>query len=846
VCAGISGNEWFQFKDHTWEEIEDGKFLRDKISTDIHDRYARRLRESRSESSDDDKAEESKRKVIVKLMNSLKTNNFKNSIMKECKDIFYDKKFKHNLNMNPSLIAFQNGVYDLKLNVFRDGRPEDYLSKKLPFDYTEFEYDDEKMREVRMFLEKVFPDISVRDYFMDQASDVFVGGNHQKVVNFWTGEGDNGKSVTQTIFEQMLGRFAIKFSTTVLTGKKPSSGSAFADLARAGDGTRWAIAEEPDGDEEIQSGVFKHLSGNDSFYGRDLFQRGKDVVEITPMFKLVFICLVGSSKVSMSAGVSFSIKNLRSFVDQVVAYGDEKCVNAKLTGFMDKGLQKCIQIRMFDGRVIQCTRNHRFLTNEGIWIEAQHIVPGETALVMSVEHANCNDILSTNVDMPAQFFGDTTDSVYFELGNVSHRYYFAKLCRLCGNSAFPNIYAQTNLDSFMCDLFDVSEFANIDSDRLCELIRGQADVFALQVLHGDFPKFAKREVVASILGATSSVILHGFVKFIFNIEAEHMASIVQTALMNTFKIVSVVYKNTLVIDKPDDIRNFIKMVGLRYAFHASKKLTILKSIDLFSTKRETMKFHRGNPNTLTLFEYIAVAQSSEFFTKKNEPWYFMKVASKTEVNVDKQVFDISVEEPFSSFIANGIVTHNCNKLPRIKHADRATWNRVRVIPFESTFCRADNPAPTGFEEQLRQKRFPMDTDFSKKIPGMIPAFAYTLLEHRKQIKARIVPPKVMAATEMYKKQNDMYRQFIDDCITIDVKGSCKLGELYSRFVEWFRESFPGKTVPTKFDIKEYFQTIWGAPANNGRWDGHKLRNIGDDNEILSDFSCDTNLSTTEI
>ena len=87
----------------------------------------------------------------------------------------------------------------------------------------------------------------------------------------------------------MLGELAIKFSTTLITGKKGAMGSAAPELARAGGGVRWAVLEEPDGDEEINVGILKSLSGNDSYWARDLFEKGKSTREITPMFKLIFI-----------------------------------------------------------------------------------------------------------------------------------------------------------------------------------------------------------------------------------------------------------------------------------------------------------------------------------------------------------------------------------------------------------------------------------------------------------------------------------------------------------------------------------------------------------------------------
>jgi P4 family phage/plasmid primase-like protien len=348
------------------------------------------------------------------------------------------------------------------MNTFRPGRPDDYLSKNMPINYTIYTEDDEKVQDVMTFLEQVFPDKSVRKYFMDVSSDIFVGGNHEKIVLFWTGEGDNGKSVTQLFFDMMMGKLAIKLNTNVITGKKPSAGAAFADLARAGGGVRWAVLEEPDSDEVINTGIFKHLSGNDTFYARDLFEKGKDGREICPMFKLIFVC---------------------------------------------------------------------------------------------------------------------------------------------------------------------------------------------------------------------------------------------------------------------------------------------------------------------------------------------------------------------------------NKLPRIKAADKAVWNRVRVIPFEAIFCRPDNPAPESYEEQLRQKRFPMDKQFSKKIPALVEAFAWILLQHRLKIanQPRTEPEKVRAATEIYRRQNDIYRQFIEESIIEDPNKSMSLAELYNLFKDWFKESLPGHTVPVKNEIEEYFVKIWGTPEGK-KWKGYRQKTLKDDIE----------------
>jgi P4 family phage/plasmid primase-like protien len=378
--------------------------------------------------------------------------------MDECMEFFYNDRFKQKLDSDPYLIGFQNGIYDLKLDYFRRGMPEDYISQNMPINYKEYSEDSEEVLEVNTFLEQVFPDKSIRKYFLDVSSDLFVGGNHEKTVVFWTGEGDNGKSVTQSFFEQMFGKLSIKLNTNVITGKKPSAGASYPELARAGNGVRRAVLEEPDSDEMINGGIFKHLSGNDTFFARDLFEKGKDITEIKPMFKLTFIC---------------------------------------------------------------------------------------------------------------------------------------------------------------------------------------------------------------------------------------------------------------------------------------------------------------------------------------------------------------------------------NKLPKIRGADKAVWNRVRVIPFESTFCSTGYPQT--YEEQLLQKKFPMNKQFSKKIPYLVEAFAWILLQHRIKIKnqPRIEPDKVRIATEIYQKQNDIYRQFMEENIIEDSTKYISVMDLYLLFKEWYRQSLPGHTVPVKNEMEEYFTKSWGIPISK-KWKGYRQKTLQDE------------------
>lgn len=464
VCASIAGKTWFQFKDHKWEEIEEGVFLREKISEDIVTKYSDIGSELFTKlASVQDKGEEAmfnaRLKQVQKIISNLKSSPYKNNIMKEAMEVFYDRRFKQKLDQNPYIIGFKNGVYDLKLNEFRPGRPEDFVNKTIPIDYTVYNESDEIVQNVIEFLVKVFPDETIRTYFLDTYSDIFVGGNKQKKVYMWTGEGDNAKSITQKFFELMLGELAIKFNTQYFTGKKVASGSANPELSRAAPPVRHATMEEPDADEQLNIGELKKLSGGDSYWARDLFERGKSTREVFPMFMLTFIC---------------------------------------------------------------------------------------------------------------------------------------------------------------------------------------------------------------------------------------------------------------------------------------------------------------------------------------------------------------------------------NKLPKLKYSDKATWNRIRVIPFEATFVEPGEPCPSTLEEQLKQKRFPMDKEFGKNIPGMVSAFAWYLLQWRQKVSVRVEPEKVREATAIYRRQNDIYRQFIEECIIEDDSSSLAITEMYAQFKEWFKEGWPNMSLPIKNEVKEYFDRLWGESERNIKWNGYRIRTLQDD------------------
>jgi phage/plasmid-associated DNA primase len=100
----------------------------------------------------------------------------------------------------------------------------------------------------------------------------------------------------------------------------------------------------------------------------------------------------------------------------------------------------------------------------------------------------------------------------------------------------------------------------------------------------------------------------------------------------------------------------------------------------------------------------------------------------------------------------------------------------------------------------------------------------------------VEPDKVILATDHYRKKNDSYQQFVDECIVMDKKSGINLSELYNRFKDWFKDSFPGQTLPTKSEVREYYNKAWGEPVR-ATWKGRRLFTVEDEmKNKMDDFN----------
>jgi len=289
VSACSKKNTWFQFKDHRWVELDDAIELRKRLSSEVvqcYKNYRAYLNEQSNLTPAQDTVNESSQKLITGIIKKLKNTGFKKMVVQECNELFHDPKFENKLDKNLNLIGFENGIYDLAELKFRDGLPEDYLSYSTRINYIGFDDDEEDIVNVKEFMSQVLPKKAVREYVFTLLGSFLSGKNINEKFHIWTGCGGNGKSKLIELFEYCFGDYCCKLPVKLLTESRGRAEGATPALVRT-KGKRFACLQEPDKYEEINVGLMKELTGNDTIIARGLH---KDPVEFKPQFKMVLTC----------------------------------------------------------------------------------------------------------------------------------------------------------------------------------------------------------------------------------------------------------------------------------------------------------------------------------------------------------------------------------------------------------------------------------------------------------------------------------------------------------------------------------------------------------------------------
>ena len=290
VCVSKKNKGWYVFKENKWVAIEEGIALRKKISTSMFDEVVKISDKLSQEmvGADDEKKEilTKKKKRLDDLCLKLLDTSFKENIMKECMELFYDETLNEKFDDNKDLLCFKNGVYDFNKCEFRDGKPEDCITLCTNIDYIDYDENSPYVKELYEIIEKIQPNKEVREFVLGYLASCLQGNIIEQKFNIWIGSGANGKSMILDLVDDCLGDYSFKLPVSYLTSKRKGSGQATPEISRAM-GKRLAVLQEPDKDETLNCGLMKETSGGDKLFARPLYGVP---FEFMPQFKMILTC----------------------------------------------------------------------------------------------------------------------------------------------------------------------------------------------------------------------------------------------------------------------------------------------------------------------------------------------------------------------------------------------------------------------------------------------------------------------------------------------------------------------------------------------------------------------------
>ena len=310
VCVSFKNNLWFEFRNNKWYPVHDGYTLKKEISESFVNEYlmliTKYTTQATNATGEDKEYINSKAERVQKIVKNLMNITFKDKIMKEAALLFYDPDFEKKLNENYDLIGFNNGVYDLASNEFREGRPDDYISMSTNIDYYPYTNSNPYASKMFKFFKEILPNDNVRRYLLLSLSSCVAGHNKDEKLRIITGSGSNGKSLLFSLVKQALGDYYISCPITIITRSRNSSNSASPELARI-KGTRCGCFQETDNGEKLNVGIMKEITGNDSFMVRNLYSTPE---EIKPQIKFFLACNQLPELPSVDGGVKRRLCNI--------------------------------------------------------------------------------------------------------------------------------------------------------------------------------------------------------------------------------------------------------------------------------------------------------------------------------------------------------------------------------------------------------------------------------------------------------------------------------------------------------------------------------------------------------
>ena len=385
ICSSIVHKRWYIFKNHRWE-LDEGSTLRLAISKEMHTIYQEKIEKCLLELQNYEPGDENHIKIQGKIKRFLmlavllKKTNDKNNIMRESMELFYDKEFIKNMDANKYLMCFTNGIVDFKNKIFRQGYPQDYISKTTGIPYCPIDQisDKEMIGQIETFMAQLFPNEGLNKYMWDHLASCLIGVKKEHAFNIYRGSGSNGKSIVTDLMSQALGEYKGTVPVTLVTEKRNTIGGTSSEIIQL-KGIRYAVMQEPSKDAIINEGVMKELTGGDPIQARALYC---DSEIFEPQFSLV-VCTNALFEIKSNDDGTWRRVKLVDFKSKFITEGEEHTDDTPHVFKKDKDLKQKLPkwAPVFASMLV-----HRAFETEGEVLDCSEVVEASRKYRQNQDH----------------------------------------------------------------------------------------------------------------------------------------------------------------------------------------------------------------------------------------------------------------------------------------------------------------------------------------------------------------------------------------------------------------------------------------------------------------------------
>ena len=280
ICNVTPNNkEWLRWAGHYWEIDEHNQHM--AAVENVVDRLLEetsvitdKINEAIKNKNNSSQTKYTKyRDLIYKRVSRLRTERGRNPCLKfaiSCKNPITIRE--DDIDLKPWLLGCPNGVIDLRSGKFREGRPDEYITKVCPTEWSD--YDAEAPEWEKFILDIMNGDEEMAAFMQRLLGYAITGLTREHIMGVFWGKGRNGKGTLVRMIEYIMGPLSGTIPAELLLYQRMQRNSAgpspdIVDLK----GLRIAFASETEEGQRFGAGRVKWLTGGDQLVGRGLNEK---------------------------------------------------------------------------------------------------------------------------------------------------------------------------------------------------------------------------------------------------------------------------------------------------------------------------------------------------------------------------------------------------------------------------------------------------------------------------------------------------------------------------------------------------------------------------------------------